>query len=363
MLVFGDLVWVPFTYCLQARYILVRATATRHRQEVPRRAAPAASGCRALRTHYFWRRCRSRLMPPSFPPLHLRFQEHPTGVSWLLLAVILALKVGGYIVFRGANGQKDLFRKDPTAPAVAHVKSIQTARGTKLMVSGWWGLARHINYTGDWMMAWAWCLPCGGRPQPRALPPGKGKIDIDCWLTAPCGMHLPSHVHFLFASAPLHSLIHPTPGMYPGFGSIVPYFYVIYFGVLLVHREMCARAATSSNSEFPPLLPAPLPHRFHFQFATRFAIRFPPFPLCLPFRLFNCKGAEQGQRSQRHYQKTHAVSVSPPSASAPRRPASPPPQARRGGVPGQIWGGLGPVLCHRPLPVLPGDLLGTFLSS
>ena len=29
------------------------------------------------------------------------------------------------------------------------------------MISGWWGIARHINYVGDWTMAWSWCLPCG----------------------------------------------------------------------------------------------------------------------------------------------------------------------------------------------------------
>ncbi|CAB4419522.1 unnamed protein product [Rhizophagus irregularis] len=23
------------------------------------------------------------------------------------------------------------------------------------------GKARHINYLGDWIMSWAWCLPCG----------------------------------------------------------------------------------------------------------------------------------------------------------------------------------------------------------
>lgn len=41
------------------------------------------------------------------------------------------------------------------------IKTISTQRGTKLMVSGWWGIARHINYVGDWTMAWSWCLPCG----------------------------------------------------------------------------------------------------------------------------------------------------------------------------------------------------------
>ena len=92
------------------------------------------------------------------------------------------LRVQGYWVFRGANSEKDAFRRDPSAPEVAHLRSITTARGTRLIVSGWWGVARHVNYFGDWLMAWAWCLPCG-------------------------------------------------------FNCIVPYFYVIYFGVLLLHRE------------------------------------------------------------------------------------------------------------------------------
>jgi hypothetical protein len=43
----------------------------------------------------------------------------------------------GYAVFRGSNGQKDAFRRDPTAPAVKHLQSLQTKRGTKLLTSGW----------------------------------------------------------------------------------------------------------------------------------------------------------------------------------------------------------------------------------
>lgn len=129
MLAFGDLVWVPFTYSLQARYLL----------------------------------------------------EHPVRLGYPALAAIVALQAIGYSVFRGANSQKDAFRRDPSAPEVAHVRSLATARGTRLIVSGWWGASRHINYFGDWLMAWAWCLPCG-------------------------------------------------------FASPVPYFYVAYFGVLLLHR-------------------------------------------------------------------------------------------------------------------------------
>ena len=85
-------------------------------------------------------------------------------------------------MFRGANGQKDQFRRDPSHPSVRHLQALQTKRGTKLITSGWWGVARHPNYTGDWLMGLAWCMLCG-------------------------------------------------------YQCAVPYFYALYFAVLLLHRE------------------------------------------------------------------------------------------------------------------------------
>lgn len=127
MLAFGDLAWVPFTYSLQARYLVGREV---------------------------------------------------TMSSWVMVG-LAALHMLGYWIFRQANSTKDAFRRDPSS--VPHVRFLETARGTKLMISGWWGWARKINYTGDWLMSLAWCGLCG----------------------------------------PVH---------------VVPYFYAIYFGVLLVHR-------------------------------------------------------------------------------------------------------------------------------
>lgn len=127
MLAFGDLAWVPFTYSLQARYLVGR----------------------------------------------------PVSVGGWVAGGLAGLHLLGYWIFRRANSTKDVFRRDPGS--VPHVKFLETARGTKLMISGWWGWARKINYTGDWMMGLAWCGLCG----------------------------------------PVH---------------VLPYFYAIYFGVLLVHR-------------------------------------------------------------------------------------------------------------------------------
>lgn len=130
MLAFGDLVWVPFVYSLQAFYLVL----------------------------------------------------HPNEVSWPLAALIVALKLCGYVIFRCANAQKNAFRKNPADPKLAHLKTIHTSTGKNLLVSGWWGFVRHPNYLGDLIMALAWSLPCG-------------------------------------------------------FQHALPYFYVVYFTVLLVHRE------------------------------------------------------------------------------------------------------------------------------
>jgi len=132
MLSFGDLVWVPFSFSTQARYLA----------------------------------------------------DHPEAeLSMVTLALTVLFKAVGFWIFRGANNEKDEFRSNPTAPKFANYTFIQTERGTKLLTSGWWGMARHINYLGDWLMAVAWCLPCG-------------------------------------------------------FQSPVPWFYLFYFVPLLIHREI-----------------------------------------------------------------------------------------------------------------------------
>ena len=131
MLAFGDLAWVPFTYSLQARYLA----------------------------------------------------SYDAGLSTLSLVLITLLHLTGYVVFRGANSQKDKFRRDPQTAIDKGTTYLQTKRGTKLITSGFWGAARKVNYTGDWLMGLSWCLLCG-------------------------------------------------------FGSPIPYFYATYFLVLLVHRAL-----------------------------------------------------------------------------------------------------------------------------
>lgn len=131
MLWHGFLVWIPFNFTLQQQYIL----------------------------------------------------EARPELSIVFSVLIVAMNFAGYIIFRDSNLQKQRFRRDPSRPVWGKPPvTLQTKRGTKLLISGWWGLARHTNYLGDLMMALSWCLTCG-------------------------------------------------------FGSVVPYFYFIYFAPLLINRE------------------------------------------------------------------------------------------------------------------------------
>ena len=110
MLCWGDLVWVPFTYTLQAHYLIN--------------------------------------------------QKHE--LSPLALAGIVALNMLGYTIFRGANIQKHKFRKNPRGLVWGRPPDyIETRNGALLLTSGWWGIARHSNYFGDLIMALAWCLTTG----------------------------------------------------------------------------------------------------------------------------------------------------------------------------------------------------------
>ena len=109
MLTFGDLVWVPFLYSTQCRYLSVH-------------------------------------------PVHL-------GVTGII-AVSTVFALGLYI-FRAANTQKIIFRTQPQDPRVTGLSYIQTKRGTKLLTDGWWGMSRHINYFGDWIQALPFSLPTG----------------------------------------------------------------------------------------------------------------------------------------------------------------------------------------------------------
>jgi delta14-sterol reductase len=173
MLAFGDLVWVPFIYSLQAKYLAVY-------------------------------------------PLSLG----PFGCAGVLSVLGL-----GYYIFRGSNNEKNRFRTDPTDPRVSHLKYIETKSGSKLLISGWWGTARHINYFGDWIMAWSYSLPTGIAgyliQYSSPIPDSTGQSPID-------GSYI--------GGRPIGAEVVQSEAR--GWGMLITYFYVIYFAILLIHREL-----------------------------------------------------------------------------------------------------------------------------
>lgn len=128
MLAFGDLAWLPGTYSLQTRYL----------------------------------------------SLDENFHHLGAAKFWAIVALLAV----GYYIFHSSNQQKSDFKQRK----LDHMKSISTPTGSKLLIEGWWGLSQHINYFGDWIIGWSWCLPTGSK----------------------------------------------TP---------LTYFYVIYFAILLLHRQ------------------------------------------------------------------------------------------------------------------------------
>ena len=158
MLAFGDLVWLPFVYSMQCRYLA----------------------------------------------------SYPLQLGWLGVAGVLAVQAVGLFIFRSSNSQKNLFRKNPEDPKVAHLSYITTSRGSKLLTSGWWGSARHVNYFGDIIMSLSYCLPTGvaGYVVHRYTNPVTGAVTREV-----------------------------GPGDARGWGMLFTYFYIIYMCVLLAHRQ------------------------------------------------------------------------------------------------------------------------------
>lgn len=162
MLSFADFVWEPFAYSLQTRYL--------------------------------------SMYPVHLGPVHLGLQ--------------FAILIAGFTIFRLANNEKNRFRTDPNDPKVAHLKYMKTGAGSKLLISGWWGVARHINYLGDWLQSFAYCLPTGV-----------------------AGYQILSAGSNVAGSFLLKDGREVIQGDARGFAIPMTYFYIIYFAILLIHRD------------------------------------------------------------------------------------------------------------------------------
>jgi delta14-sterol reductase len=91
--------------------------------------------------------------------LHRRLvpaRADPEPMSTPTLALIAAAFSLGLWIFRGANKQKHSFKLDPSAKIWG---SPAAAARRRLLVSGWWGVGRKINYTGELTVYFAIAAP------------------------------------------------------------------------------------------------------------------------------------------------------------------------------------------------------------
>lgn len=84
----------------------------------------------------------------------------PGAPLWAQLLAI-AVFFGGWSLARGANLQKYWFKRDPTRPFLGIAPEVLTDGERRLLVSGFWGASRHINYLGEVGMASGLALATG----------------------------------------------------------------------------------------------------------------------------------------------------------------------------------------------------------
>ncbi len=84
------------------------------------------------------------------------------------VAALISLFAVGLWLFRGANQQKHRFKQNPQVRIWGKPAS---AIDGKLLVSGFWGIGRKLNYTGELLIYLSWTLCAGFRsPTPYLLP-------------------------------------------------------------------------------------------------------------------------------------------------------------------------------------------------
>lgn len=88
--------------------------------------------------------------------------------SAFALALGAALVAGGLWVERSAAWQKHRFLSGlPQRRGAADFEALEG----KLLISGWWGVGRYLNYTGELAMLWGFAfLAAGESPLPYAVP-------------------------------------------------------------------------------------------------------------------------------------------------------------------------------------------------
>ena len=88
---------------------------------------------------------------PFFYPIAIWCKIQPVSMSYIEQFSSIGIFFLGWILSRGANNQKYLFRTQPNASFLGIFRPVSI--NGRLLCSGWWSLSRHINYLGDLLMS------------------------------------------------------------------------------------------------------------------------------------------------------------------------------------------------------------------
>lgn len=114
----------------------------------------------SLYSGYGWSLISSYLTFPFLPTLVTKYLVSSSpSLPWPALVVIAATNLLGYYIYRSSENQRCQLARDPTHPSLSHLETLETLKGRRLIVSGWWGLVRHPNYLGELLVQWSWVLP------------------------------------------------------------------------------------------------------------------------------------------------------------------------------------------------------------
>ena len=108
-------------------------------------------------------------VPGFYTMASLYMVHHPVQLGVPLTALILTTGIVSIAINYAADKQRQDFRASDgrslvwgKPPVVIRAK-YQTENGktltSPLLVSGWWGIARHFHYFPEWMLAFCWCVP------------------------------------------------------------------------------------------------------------------------------------------------------------------------------------------------------------
>ena len=94
----------------------------------------------------------------------------PANHSYIGFAMVIVLYLLGYWMMRTSNNQKETFRKNsekeiwgkkPEYMVANYTTQDGKVRQNKLLLSGFWGWARHFNYVGDLLLCLSISILCG----------------------------------------------------------------------------------------------------------------------------------------------------------------------------------------------------------